>query len=196
MKTPVPRAASGDGVRAASRGGTRAAAGDVKPRRRIAVAGLCALLGLAGTAGCQDAPTALLATDRVVKETPAPVPPALVASPADLDAVAAAVDDAVTRLVPSLDGAAGQALRSELDAVAAALAARDAAALAGATRQAADALMGARPSGAGGSPLLLHLDLIGLVLDRAAALVVTGDPTDRPSTESETPADPTSSTTF
>jgi hypothetical protein len=141
-----------------------------------ALAGLAGLLGIALVAGCQDAPTAPPAAESVADETPTVPPSVRFASAADVDAVAAAVDDAVTRVLPSLDGAAGPTLRSDLDAIAGALEARDATKLAIAARQAAAALVSARHGGTGDAHLLLHLDLIGLVLDRAAALVVAVDP--------------------
>jgi hypothetical protein len=132
-------------------------------------------LALALVAGCQDGPTAP-PPDATAVDEEAPAAPRLAASAADVATVASAVDDALTRLLPTLPATLGPGLRGGLEAVSHALGARDAAALRAGTARARQELDAARTRGADDAATRLHLDLIGLALERAAALALPGDP--------------------
>lgn len=93
-------------------------------------------------------------------------PPAAVAAKVNATGATVAIDDALTRLLGSLDAATSTSLKGPLIAVNAALKSRDAAALAGAIAIARQALVG---------PIALNDDrapdlaAIGLALDAAAS---------------------------
>ena len=110
---------------------------------------------------CGSEPTA--ATVRANREPPARVSAAKTATtPSPM----IAIDDAVARVVPSLDAATGSLVKGPLIAVAAALKAGDSAALRTAIVIARQAL--ARPAAANDA-LAPDLDAIALALDAAAA---------------------------
>jgi hypothetical protein len=94
-------------------------------------------------------------------------PPAVVAAKVDATTVAVvAIEDAVTRLVGSLDAATAASLRGPLTAVNAALKSRDAAALTGSIAVARQALAGPAALNDDRAP---DLAAISLALDAAAS---------------------------
>jgi hypothetical protein len=130
---------------------------------------------LALVTGCQDAPTAPppVAMAESAAEAESDGPLMLAASPEDIALAATAVDDALGRVLPHLGaGDATAAIRLALEAVSIALATGDSPRLLAATARARQAMADARGAGTGDPFLPLHLDLVSLAVDRAAALVV------------------------